>query len=158
MVYLSFSSPGQAGAVERADRWSLPYQDMRVTQLRLDAQLTLVLDESTEIVVGSPATLVRRAPPCWSGPSAGPRGTTPESGAISVRLAPHRQEIAGALDLFGARIVAAVAFKDGRLRLLFDGGEQLHVPPDSWYEAWSAVGPGSLRAVCLPRGGLAIWA
>jgi hypothetical protein len=144
VVYLSFSSPGQAGAVERADRWSLPYQDMRITQIRLDAQLTLVLDESTEIVVGSPATLVR--------------GTTPESGAISVRLAPHRQEVAGALDLFGARIIAAVAFKDGRLRLLFDGGDQLHVPPDSWYEAWSATGPGSLRAVCLPRGGLAIWA
>jgi hypothetical protein len=144
VVYLSFSSPGQAGAVERADRWSLPYQDMRITQIRLDAQLTLVLDESTEIVVGSPATLVR--------------GTAPESGAVSVRLAPHRQEVAGVLDLFGARIAAAVAFKDGRLRLLFDGGDQLHVPPDSWYEAWSATGPGSLRAVCLPRGGLAIWA
>ena len=53
MVYLSFSSPGELGAVERPDRWALPYQTMRVTQLRLDAQLTLVLDESTEIVVGS---------------------------------------------------------------------------------------------------------
>jgi hypothetical protein len=144
MVYLSISGPIQAGAVERTDRWSLPYQDMRVTQLRFDAQLTLVLDESTEIVVGSPAVLVH--------------GSTPESGAIPVRLAPHRQDVAGALDLFGARIAAAVAFKDGRLRLLFDGGDQLHVAPDSWYEAWSAVGPGTLRAVCLPRGGLAIWA
>jgi hypothetical protein len=144
MVYLSFSGPCLAGAVERADRWSLPYQDMRVTQLRLDAQLTLVLDESTEIAVGSPAVLVR--------------GATSESGAVPVRLAPHRRDVAGALDLFGARVLAAVAFKDGRLRLLFDGGDQLHVPPDSWYEAWSAVGPGSLRAVCLPRGGLAIWA
>jgi hypothetical protein len=144
VVYLSFSSPGRLGAVERADRWSLPWQDMRVTQLRLDAQLTLVLDESTEIVVGCPATIVR--------------GTTPESGAISVRLAPHRQEVAAALDLFGARVMAAMAFKDGRLRLLFQGGDQLHVPPDSFYEAWSLSGPGSLRAVCLPRGGLAIWA
>jgi hypothetical protein len=144
VVYLSFATPGQAGAVERVDRWSLPYQDMRITQLRLDAQLTLVLDESTEIVVGCPALLVR--------------GGVPESGAVSVRLAPHRQEVAPALDLFGSRVLAAVAFKDGRLRLLFDGGMQLHVAPDSWYEAWSAVGPGSLRAVCLPRGGLAIWA
>jgi len=144
VVYLSFSSPGRLGAVERTDRWSLPWQDMRVTQLRLDAQLTLVLDESTEIVVGCPATIVR--------------GTTPESGAISVRLAPHRQEVAAALDLFGARVLAAMAFKDGRLRLLFQGGDQLHVPPDSFYEAWSLSGPGSLRAVCLPRGGLAIWA
>jgi hypothetical protein len=132
------------GAVERADRWSLPWQDMRVTQIRLDAQLTLVLDEFTEIVVGCPATIVR--------------GATPESGAISVRLTPHRQEVAPALDLFGLRVVAAVAFKDGRLRLLFQGGDQLHVPPDSFYEAWSLSGPGSLRAVCLPRGGLAIWA
>jgi len=144
VVYLSFSSPGQAGAIERPDRWSLPYQDLRVTQLRMDAQLTLVLDEATEIVVGCPATLIR--------------GPTSESGAVSVRLAPHRQEVAGALELFGSRVLAAVAFKDGRLRLLFDGGAQLHVPPDTWYEAWSAVGPGSLRAVCLPRGGLAIWA
>jgi hypothetical protein len=144
VVYLSFSSPGEWGAVERSDRWALPYGTMRVTQLRLDAQLTLVLDESTEIVVGCPAMLVR--------------GTTPESGAISVRLAPHRQEVGAALDLFGARVLAAVAFKDGRLRMHFDGGDQLHVPPDSFYEAWSLSGPGTLRAVCLPRGGLAIWA
>ena len=74
------------------------------------------------------------------------------------RLAPHRQEVGAALDLFGARVLAAMAFKDGRLRLLFDGGDQLHVPPDSFYEAWSLSGPGTLRAVCLPRGGLAIWA
>jgi hypothetical protein len=144
VVYLSFSNPGDLGAVERPDRWALPYQTMRVTQLRLDAQLTLMLDEDTEIVVGCPATLVR--------------GPTPESGAISVRLAPHRQEVGAALDLFGARVLAAMAFKDGRLRLLFDGGDQLHVPPDSFYEAWSVSGPGTLRAVCLPRGGLAIWA
>src|SRR6266581_581289 len=52
VVYLPLSSPGQAGAVERPDRWSLPYQDLRVTQLRLDAQLTLVLDETAEIVGG----------------------------------------------------------------------------------------------------------
>jgi hypothetical protein len=144
VVHLSFSSPGQAGAVERADRWSLPYQDLRVTQLRLDAQLMLILDEVAEIVVGCPALLIR--------------GPTTESGPVPLRIAPHRQEVSPALELFGARVMAAVAFKDGRLRLLFDGGAQLHVPPDSWYEAWSATGPGSLRAVCLPRGGLAIWA
>jgi hypothetical protein len=144
VVILSFTSPGQAGAIERTDRWSLPYQDLRVTQLRVDALLTLVLDDAAEITVSCPATLIR-------GPTAG-------FGPASVRIAPHRQEVAGALELLGARVVAAVAFKDGRLRLLFDGGTQLHVPPDSWYEAWSAVGPGSLRAVSLPRGGLAIWA
>jgi hypothetical protein len=142
VVHLSFTSPGQAGAIERTDRWSLPYQDLRVTQLRLDSLLTFVLDDAVELTVSCPATLIR-----------GPTG-----GSGTVRIAPHRQEVAGALELFGARVVAAVAFKDGRLRLLFDGGTQLHIPPDSWYEAWSAVGPGSLRAVCLPRGGLAIWA
>jgi hypothetical protein len=140
VVQLTFSSPGQVGAIERPDRWSLPYQDLRVTQLRLDALLTFVLDDVAELTVSCPALLIR-----------GPTGGT-------VRVAPHRQEVAGALELFGTRVLAAVAFKDGRLRLLFDGGVQLHIPPDSWYEAWSAVGPGSLRAVCLPRGGLAIWA
>jgi hypothetical protein len=144
VVYLSISTTAQAGVVERADRWSLPYQDLRVTQLRLDAQLTLVLDEAAEITVGCPAMLIR-------GPTLGSR-------PMPIRIAPHRQDVSGALELLGARVVAAMAFKDGRLRLLFDGGTQLHVPPDSWYEAWSAVGPGALRAVCLPRGGLAIWA
>jgi len=144
VVYLSFSTPRQAGAIERTDRWSLPYQDLRVTQLRLDAHLTLILDEATEITIGCPALLIR--------------GPSEQAGPLPVRIAPHRQEVAGALELFGARVVAAVAFKDGRLRMLFDGGAQLLVPPDTWYEAWSAVGPGSLRAVCLPRGGLAIWA
>jgi hypothetical protein len=144
VVYLTFFTPGQVGAVERSDRWSLPYQDLRVTQLRLDAQLTIVLDEATEITISCPCTLIR--------------GPTAPGGPAVIRIAPHQQEVAGALELFGARVMAAVAFKDGRLRLLFDGGTQLHVPPDSWYEAWSAVGPGSLRAVCLPRGGLAIWA
>jgi len=150
VVFLSFSAPGafstpeQAGAIERPDRWSLPYQELRVTQIRLDAQLTLVLDEAGEITVSCPGLLIPH--PTRSGWPA------------PVRIAPHRQEVAGALDLFGARVVAAVAFKDGRLRLLFDGGTQLHVPPDTWYEAWSAAGPGTLRAVCLPRGGLAIWA
>jgi hypothetical protein len=140
VVHLSFCSPAQVGAIERTDRWSLPYQDLRVTQLRLDSLLTFVLDDTAELTVSCPAVLIR-------GPTAG-----------NARIAPHRQEVAGALELFGARVLAAVAFKDGRLRVLFDGGNQLHVPPDSWYEAWSAVGPGSLRAVCLPRGGLAIWA
>ena len=32
------STPWQAGAIERTDRWSLPYQDLRVTQLRLDGR------------------------------------------------------------------------------------------------------------------------
>jgi hypothetical protein len=132
----------QVGAIERADRWSLPYQDLRVTQLRLDALLTLVLDDLAELTVSCPATLIHSS----------------ATGFGTVRIAPHRREVAGALELFGARVEAAVAFKDGRLRLIFDGGTQLYVPPDSWYEAWSAIGPGSLRAVCLPRGGLAIWA
>jgi hypothetical protein len=144
VVYLSFTTPGQVGAVERTDRWSLPFQDLRVTQLRMDAQLTLVLDETAEITVSCPATLIR--------------GPTVESGPFAVGIAPHRQDVSGALELFGARVTAAVAFKDGRLRMLFAGGAQLHIPPDSWYEAWNAIGPGSLRAVCLPRGGLAIWA
>jgi Family of unknown function (DUF6188) len=136
------SSPWQAGAIERRDRWSLPYQDLRVSQLRLDALLTFVLEDTAELTVSCPALLIR----------------TGGGAAGTVRIAPHRQEVAGALELFGARVMAAVAFKDGRLRVLFDGGTQLHIPPDSWYEAWNAVGPGSLRAVCLPRGGLAIWA
>jgi hypothetical protein len=116
---------------------------MCVSQLRVDAGLTLVLDDAAEITVACSATLVAEA--------------APGLGPVPFRLAPHRQQVGPALALVGARVVAGAAFKDGRLRLLFDGGSQLQVMPDGRDEAWRAVGPGSLQLVCLAGGGVAVW-
>jgi hypothetical protein len=116
---------------------------MCVTQLRVDIGLTLVLDESAEVTISASATLVDAA--------------APGLGPVPFRLAPHRQQVGPALALVGSRVVAGAAFKDGRLRLLFDGGSQLQVMPDGRDEAWRAVGPGSLQLVCLVGGGVAVW-
>jgi hypothetical protein len=43
----------------------------------------------------------------------------------------------------------------GRLTL-FGGGRQLHVPADSGIEVWTVAGPGQLRTVYTPGGGLSV--
>ncbi|GAB3206061.1 hypothetical protein GCM10027294_07080 [Marinactinospora endophytica] len=59
--------------------------------------------------------------------------------------------------LFGRRIVQATAAKAGSLRLVFDNGVRLMVPPGPGYEAWSLVGPRGELLVCFPGGGLGSW-
>jgi hypothetical protein len=39
------------------------------------------------------------------------------------------------------------------LRLDFDGGDAIVVPPDPDYEAWEVSGPGRVKVVALPGGG-----
>ncbi|MFC6020679.1 DUF6188 family protein [Plantactinospora solaniradicis] len=84
-------------------------------------------------------------------------GPARATGATPVQLVPERQEVAPALSLFGANILSAVAFKSGALRLVFGTGQHLNVKPHAQYEAWSARDVGTLRVVCQPGGGLAVW-
>jgi hypothetical protein len=72
-------------------------------------------------------------------------------------LHPSRQDVAAGLALFGARVLSAVAFKSGSLRLAFSGGHLLRVAPDPVYEAWTASGPDGLLLVCMPGGSLTVW-
>ncbi|MEU3167273.1 DUF6188 family protein [Streptosporangium sp. NPDC006930] len=132
-----------ADLAELEDRWLLPYRGMRVVQVQVSYQLTLLLDGDAQVTIESTATLTSGS---LSAPDAEP-----------VQLAPERQEVAPALALFGATLVSAVAFKSGALRLVFDTGTHLTVKPDSHYEAWNTRGPDDVRFICLPGGGLSIF-
>lgn len=45
----------------------------------------------------------------------------------------------------------------GRLSLEFRSGSRLEAHPHPAFEAWTYVGPGGERCVCLPGGGLSYW-
>ncbi|MBB4913351.1 DUF6188 family protein [Streptosporangium saharense] len=128
---------------ELKDRWLLPYRGMHVIQVRLDRQLTLLLNSGAYVDIGGEAMLSH-------GPLSAPDATT-------VRLVPERREIAPVLTLFGAMVLSSVAFKSGALRLVFSTGAHLNVQRNHQYEAWSAHGPDTLFLVCQPDGDLAVW-
>ncbi|MEV0144769.1 MULTISPECIES: DUF6188 family protein [unclassified Nonomuraea] len=129
--------------VELEDRWLLPYRGMRVTQVQVSHQLTLLLDGEAQVDLETEAVLSEDSPRA--------------SDAVTSRLVPERQEVAPALALFGATVLSAVAFKSGALQLVFDSGMHLDVQPDPRYEAWSVHGPASVHLVCQPGGGVAMW-
>jgi hypothetical protein len=128
---------------ELEDRWLLPYRDMQVIEIRVSYQLTLLLDSGAQVNLETEAVLSN--------------GSLCAPDVVMTRLVPEHQEVAPALALFGETILSSVAFKSGALRLVFHTGTHLNARPDPRYEAWSAHGPGGLRLVCQPGGGLAIW-
>jgi hypothetical protein len=69
---------------------------------------------------------------------------------------PESQDVAAVLPVFGAKVLSAVAFKSGTLRLMFDNGMQLRCAADPPVEAWQITGP-RWRCVSLPGGDLAVW-
>ncbi|MFI0742154.1 DUF6188 family protein [Streptomyces sp. NPDC021100] len=126
---------------EYADRWVLNLRGMAVSKISVDFRLVLALDSEWEVALETPAGLSR-----------GSARTNP-----SVPLNPGTQDVAAALDLFGAKVLSAVAFKSGALRLVFDTGHHLTCPSDPSFEAWQITGPTGRRFVSLPGGGLAVW-
>ena len=59
--------------------------------------------------------------------------------------------------LAGQTVDEATADESGTLRVRFNGGTVLLVPPDDAYEAWNVSGPGGALVVSTPGGALAIW-
>jgi hypothetical protein len=128
---------------ELGDRWILPYRGRRVSQLRIDTRLCLLLEEGCEIAIEGEATLTQ--------------GSLHAPDAVPVLLVPQRQHVAPAIELFAKQVLSAVAFKSGTLRLVFDDGKHLNVRADPDYEAWTLAGPGAMKVVCMPGGSLAVW-
>lgn len=131
----------EAEPVEHDDRWILNLRGRGVAGIAVDYRLTLALDEGWEVVLETPARL-----------SSGPAHTNP-----GVLLVPETQDVAAALPLFGAKVVSAVAFKSGTLRMVFEDGMHLTCPTDAAFEAWQITGPGGWRFVSLPGGDLGVW-
>ncbi|MFB7337023.1 DUF6188 family protein [Streptomyces adustus] len=127
--------------VEHADRWILNLRGMSVTKISVDFRLVLALDADWEAA--------------WQVPVSLSHGTVHAN--PSVLLNPESQDVAAALALFGAKVLSAVAFKSGTLRLVFDTGHHLTCSSDPSFEAWQVTVPTGWRFASLPGGGLAVW-
>ncbi|MFJ3307332.1 DUF6188 family protein [Streptomyces sp. NPDC086549] len=126
---------------EHENRWILNLRGLRVTKISVDFRLVLVLDSDWEVALEAPVGLSR--------------GTGHAS--PSVILKPESQDVAAALALFGAKVLSAVAFKSGTLRLVFDTGHHLTCTSDPSFEAWQVTGSAGWRFASLPGGDLAVW-
>jgi hypothetical protein len=129
---------------EHEDRWIMNLRGLAVTQISVGYRLTLCLDlDAASVGLGSPFRLTQGA----------------GDGRQDVFLDPERQDVAAALGLFGAKVLSAVAFKAGSLRLVFDNGCQLNSRADPSFEAWEVAGPGrgDWRIIAMPGRKLAVW-
>lgn len=127
--------------VEHENRWILNLRGMSVTKISVDFRLVLALDSDWEVALEASVNL-----------SLGTAHANP-----SVILKPESQDVAAALTLFGAKVLSAVAFKSGTLRLAFDTGHHLTCSSDMHFEAWQVTGPTGWRFTSLPGGDLAVW-
>ncbi|MEV0444141.1 DUF6188 family protein [Streptomyces spectabilis] len=127
--------------VEHEDRWILNLRGMSVTKISVDFRLVLALDSDWEVALETPVNL-----------SHGTAHANP-----SVLLNPESQDVAAALALFRAKVLSAVAFKSGTLRLVFDTGHHLTCSSDPSFEAWQVTGPAGWRFASLPGGDIAVW-
>ncbi|MDX6742929.1 DUF6188 family protein [Actinocorallia sp. A-T 12471] len=132
-----------AWPIEHEDRWLLNYRGLLITKISIDYRLTLLLGADVEVVVECPARISH-------GPLSNPKNP-------STAVVPERQDVAAALSLFGAKVLSAVAFKSGGLRMVFDTGLHLNCPADPSCEAWQATGPGQWKIVSRPGGDLSVW-
>lgn len=126
--------------VEHEDRWVLNLRGLSVVRISIDFRPTLVLDAGWEVVLEAPARL-----------STGSLHTSP-----GLPLTPESQDVALALPLFGAKVLSAVVFKSGVLRMVFDSGKHLTCSADASFEAWQVTGPRGWRFISLPGGDLAV--
>jgi hypothetical protein len=127
--------------VEHEDRWILNLRGMSVTRISVDFRLVLALDSGWEVAWEAPVNLAH--------------GTAHANPSVLVN--PESQDAAAALALFGAKVLSAIAFKSGTLRLVFDTGHHLTCSSDPSLEAWQVTGPTGWRFASLPGGDLAVW-
>jgi hypothetical protein len=70
-----------------------------------------------------------------------------------VTLEAGTRDLALSLAARRARVESATASADSELRILFDAGDVIAVPPAPKYEAWEWSGPGLVKLVATPGGG-----
>jgi hypothetical protein len=97
---------------ELPDRWILPLRDSEVTAVDWDDEVRFRLDPAGEIIVGLGALVTE-----------GPR-TAPEARPATLsQLGPDEVQ-----RCVGSRVLSAVGFKNGALRVVLDNGWHLDVP------------------------------
>lgn len=132
------------GLIERNDRWVLPVQGRVVTRCLVDHAFGFeVSDERVTIsfrIEGAFGLLV----------DGDKYQLIPDSAQGPAALGP-------ALRILHKGVEKAVAYKDGRLLVAFQGGDCVSVLPDPAYEAWEVRLSDGGMLVSLPGGDLAVW-
>lgn len=77
--------------------------------------------------------------------------------STSLDPASEPEKMAESLGLLRKSVTRAIAFKDGRLEIDFEGGRRLSVQPDGGCESWQLTGPAGVRMVANTDGELAVW-
>jgi hypothetical protein len=126
---------------EHDDRWIMNLKGLTVVEMGISYQLSLRLDTEARVVLGCPFKLTQVF----------------DDDRQDVILDPGQQDVTAAIELFGAKVLSAVASKTGSMRLVFDNGWHLNSRADPSFEAWEVLGPGGWRIISMPGGKLAVW-
>jgi hypothetical protein len=132
--------------IPQDDGWVLPAAGELVTRCCVENAAVRILCQSMlEISIEEPFTLVT--------PDGHSHALDPDPGGNPMDLAPI-------LRIVRQVIQEGIAFKDGRLLLVFGDDSRIDVPSGQDFEAWNIAGPGGpegLKIVSVPGGELAIW-
>lgn len=96
---------------ELDDRWILPLRGDAITRIEAGEQTVFVLDSDVRVIVGEHAYFTE-------GPVTGPEVDKTELGQVDRGLLQNS---------VGARVVSAIGFKSGALRIVLDNGWHLNV-------------------------------
>jgi hypothetical protein len=121
---------------EYEDRWVLGYRDMLVSNVIVGERLTLMLNSRACLVLAGPAWLS-----C---------GSIRNDSSPRIQLIAPRWDAAEVLQLQGDKVLSAVAFKTGALRVVFSGGMHLNCKAHESSRAWETIGPGEWKFAALP--------
>jgi hypothetical protein len=116
--------------------WLLPVADQQVTRCCLDyAEVGLLLANGININISQAFFYVR-------------------SGGTEFGLNPEGEGmlLAPILRVMRMNVKSGTAFKDGRLRVVFEDNSHVEVPPSQEFEAWNIAGPDGLLIVSTPGG------
>jgi hypothetical protein len=134
---------GSEDEQELEDRWWLGLRSRAVESVEAsEFSVVITFGGGSALTIESSANVRPNARAAQT-----PAVTHNEDGTVST------SEALGSL--IGQRVVSAVGFKTGALRLVFESGAWLTIPFGAHYEAWQLTGPSGRVWVSLPGGGLA---
>jgi hypothetical protein len=117
--------------------WRFDFEEPALTLIGVNHQTRLHFG-STEVVIETPFHL--------------------DVGERTYPLDPsHRSGLGPLLTIYPDTLTDAVATTKGVLRLSFQSGSTLIVPPNPQGDAWSVVGRAGTLVVCTPGGEVAVW-
>ena len=127
--------------IEEDDRYVLPLAGRSVSQIQVDFRFGLCFyanGPNAEIAIEGKIRLLA-------------------NGQEAVFDPNNPSSMGPLLILFGKSVVWAHAFKNGALKVLFEGDLLLEVDPGEKYEPWEVSANDGLKIVSLPGGELAYW-